>query len=361
MALALASALSGLVAAAQTAQPPDNSKLIQLAVGLTQDFFYVSVFFTAVTMLAYLVYTLNNRQAILVAIAEARTRRARGKAARSEARAEARSSGGTATLTREFEVAATSIEPDTRAGYWGRMGTIAGWFTIIALLISLVFRTVVMQYPPWVNMYGYSLSFAWAILFCYLLFERSYRTRALGVFASGVTLLLLAFAIYVGIAYNQATTAYNVIPALQDRNILTIHVSMAIFAYALFTVAFGCGIIYLLQGPDNRHSWLPSAAAADELGYKAIIVVFPLLSLNLILGAYWANYAWGHYWSWDPKETSALVTWFVYAIYLHARGLRGLRTKWTGWLLVLGFAATLFTYFGVSFLVPGLHSYAGVK
>jgi aspartyl-tRNA(Asn)/glutamyl-tRNA(Gln) amidotransferase subunit A len=100
---------------------------------------------------------------------------------------------------------------------------------------------------------------------------------------------------------------------------------MAIFAYALFTVAFGCGIIYLVQTQTNRFSWLPSAEAADELGYKAVIIGFPLLALNLILGAYWANYAWGHYWSWDPKETSALVTWLVYAIYLHVRGVRGLR------------------------------------
>ena len=91
-----------------------------------------------------------------------------------------------------------------------------------------------------------------------------------------------------------------------------------------------------------------------------MIAGFPLLALTLILGAYWANYAWGHYWSWDPKETAALVTWLIYAIYLHVRGVRGLRSKWSGWLLMLGFAAVLFTFFGVSFLVPGLHSYAGV-
>jgi len=257
-------------------------------------------------------------------------------------------------------VAAANVEPDYRAAYWGRIGTGAAWFTVITLLTSLVFRAVVMGYPPWVNMYGYSLSFAWALLFCYLLFERRYHTRSLGVFASGLALLLVIFAVYVGAAFNQATTSYTVIPALQDEKILIAHVSMAIFAYALFTVAFGCGLIYLIQGTTNRFAWLPSAEAADELGYKAVIIGFPLLALNLILGAYWANYAWGHYWSWDPKETSALVTWLVYAIYLHVRGIRGLRGKWSGWLLVLGFAATLFTYFGVSFIVPGLHSYAGV-
>ncbi len=334
-----------------------------MAVSLTQDFFYIAVALTAVGFIAYLVFTLSNRHMVLTSLAEARTRRARGKvAAKVSVENAAGGSGGagTATLTRDFEVAATNVEPDYRATYWGRIGTGAAWFSVISLLASMIFRSVVMGYPPWVNMYGYSLSFALALLFCYLLFERHYHTRALGVFATGGALLLVGFAIWVGAAFDQATTSYNVIPALQDEKILILHVSMAIFAYALFTVAFGCGIIYLVQGATNRHSWLPSAEAADELGYKAVIIGFPLLALNLILGAYWANYAWGHYWSWDPKETSALVTWLVYAIYLHVRGVRGLRGKWSGWLLVLGFAATLFTYFGVSFIVPGLHSYAGV-
>ncbi|HLH62837.1 MAG TPA: cytochrome c biogenesis protein CcsA, partial [Ktedonobacteraceae bacterium] len=139
-------------------------------------------------------------------------------------------------------------------------------------------------------------------------------------------------------------------------------VSMAIFAYALFSVAFGAGLIILVQGGEGqRFAWLPSAEAADELGYKAVIVGFPLLALTLILGAYWANYAWGHYWSWDPKETSALITWLIYAVYLHARGIRNWRGKRAGWLLTLGFIATLFTYYGVSFFVPSLHSYATPK
>jgi cytochrome c-type biogenesis protein CcsB len=348
-------------AVTQASSPSGNSAgVAQLAVSLTQDFFYVSVALIAVTFAAYLIFTLSNRQAVLATLSDIRTRRARGKAVVKVSAEGSGSGGGTATLTREFEIAAPNVEPDYRAEYWGRIGTGAAWFSIITLLVSLILRSLVMKYPPWVNMYGYSLSFTCALLLCYLIFENRYRSRALGVFASGVALLMVAFAIYVGAAYNQASTAYTVIPALQDTPILILHVSMAIFAYALFTVAFGCGIIYLVQTQTDRFSWLPSAEAADELGYKAVIIGFPLLALNLILGAYWANYAWGHYWSWDPKETSALVTWLIYAIYLHVRGVRGLRGKWSGWLLVLGFAATLFTYFGVSFIVPGLHSYAGV-
>jgi len=332
---------------------------------MAQDlFFYISVFLTAVAFVAYLIFTLNNRHAVLATLAEVRMRRARGKAAikASVEAAVGGSSGGAgaATLTREFEVAAPNIEPDYRAAYWGRIGTGATLFSGLSMLTSLIFRSVVMGYPPWVNMYGYSLSFACALMLCYLLFEWRYHSRAWGVFATGITLLMIAFAVYVGVAYNQATTSYTVIPALQDEKILILHVSTAIFAYALFTVSFGCGLVYLVQGENNRYTWLPSAEAADELGYKAVIAGFPLLALTLILGAYWANYAWGHYWSWDPKETAALVTWLIYAIYLHVRGVRGLRSKWSGWLLMLGFAAVLFTFFGVSFLVPGLHSYAGV-
>jgi cytochrome c-type biogenesis protein CcsB len=355
---------AGTVASHSAQSSGNNAALIQMAVSLTQNFFYVSTFLVAVSVIAYLIYTLNNRHAVLASIAGIRLRRARSKAAVkvSTEGAGGGSGGGsgTALLTRDFEVAATHVEPDYRAAYWGRIATGAGWFSVITLLVSLIFRSIVMGYPPWVNFYGYSLSFAWALMFCYLLFERRYHTRALGVFAFTLALLLIGSAIWVGAVYNQITTAYNVIPALQDKPILILHVSMAIFAYALFTFSFGCGIVYLLQGETNRYAWLPTSEAADELGYKAVIFGFPLLALTLILGAYWANYAWGHYWSWDPVETSALVTWLIYAIYLHVRGIRGLRNKWVGWLLVLGFAATLFTYFGISFLIPGLHSYAGV-
>src|SRR3990172_39223 len=105
---------------------------------------------------------------------------------------------------------------------------------------------------------------------------------------------------------------------------------------------------------------LPDAATLDEIAYWSVLVGFPLLTLGIALGAYWANSAWGRYWGWDPKETSALLTWFVYAGYLHARGLRGWEGKRAAWLLVAGFLAVLFTYFAVNFLISGLHSYSGV-
>ncbi|HEY0755058.1 MAG TPA: c-type cytochrome biogenesis protein CcsB [Ktedonobacteraceae bacterium] len=243
----------------------------------------------------------------------------------------------------------------------GRGGTLLGWLAVVALAVGLIARTVIEQHAPWSDLYEFSLSFTTAFLFCYLLFEARFheRVRAWGLYVCVLAVITLGVAIYMGVTYNMLAPTQELIPALQDQAILTVHVAVAIFAYSLFCVAFGAGLIMLIQGGEGqRYRWLPSAEAADALGYKAVIVGFPLLALTLILGAYWANYAWGHYWSWDPKETSALVTWLIYAIYLHARGIRGWRGKRIAWLLTLGFVATLFTYYGVSFFVPSLHSYA---
>lgn len=243
----------------------------------------------------------------------------------------------------------------------GRAGSIAGWATAALLFVSLLIRGIVEQHAPWSNLFEFSLSFTTALLLCYLVFEARFheRVRAWSLYICALALVTVGIAIYMGLTYNLINGSTQLIPALQDKPILAIHVSVAIFAYALFSVAFGAGLIMLAQGGEGRRvRWLPSAEAADELAYKAVIIGFPLLALTLILGAYWANYAWGHYWSWDPKETSALVTWLIYAVYLHARGIRGWRGKRIAWLLTLGFVATLFTYYGVSFFVPSLHSYA---
>ncbi len=246
----------------------------------------------------------------------------------------------------------------------GRAGSMLGWLTLALLIFSQVLRTIVTQHAPWSDLYEFSLSFTAALLLAYLVFEVRFheRVKAWGLYVCLLALITLVVALYIGVSYNIVTASSQLIPALQDKTILTIHVAMAVFAYAMFSVAFGAGLIMLVQGGEGqRYRWLPSAEAADELSYKAVIVGFPLLALNLILGAYWANYAWGHYWSWDPKETSALITWLIYAVYLHARGIRGWRGQRIGWILTIGFLATLFTYYGVSFFVPSLHSYATPK
>jgi cytochrome c-type biogenesis protein CcsB len=104
--------------------------------------------------------------------------------------------------------------------------------------------------------------------------------------------------------------------------------------------------------------YLPHRDTLDDLIYKTIAVSFPLLTLMIIAGAYWANKTWGNYWSWDPKEDWALITWLTYAGYIHMRLTRGWRGRRAAYMAILGFAIVLFTFFGVSYLLPGLHAYA---
>ena len=330
---------------------------------LSQDLLVGGIGLIAVMTLAYLSYTVGSvRLAKKLALERAVSRKKVGKGA-----SVASASGGVATLTRSDVI--LHEQPDGEEPIalnrglitLGRVGSILGWLAVFALFLGLATRSIAEQHAPWSNLYEFSMSFTTALLICYLVFEARFheRVRAWGLYVCVLAVITLGLALYLGITYNMINDSQALIPALQDKTILTIHVSVAIFAYALFCVAFGAGLIMLIQGGEGQwYRWLPSAEAADALSYKAVIAGFPLLALTLILGAYWANYAWGHYWSWDPKETSALVTWLIYAVYLHARGIRGWRGKRLAWLLTLGFIATLFTYYGVSFFVPSLHSYA---
>ena len=149
--------------------------------------------------------------------------------------------------------------------------------------------------------------------------------------------------------------ARPLMPALQNSPLLTVHVFTAALAYGAAVVGFAAAVMYLVSPKVTWRGW-PKQDLLDEVGYKAVVATFPLLTIMIVLGALWANIAWGRYWSWDPKETAALVTWLVYGAYLHARVTRGWRGTRSAWLLVLGFLAILFTYFGNHFF-GGLHSY----
>ncbi len=332
----------------------------------SQNLLIAGMSLIVVMTLAYLSYTVGSARLARRVAAERVASRKSAKAGKQTGEA-ASAHGGVATLTRSEVI--LHEQPDGEQPIAlnrsllliGRVGSLLGWLAVLALFLGLVLRTVVEQHAPWSNLYEFSLSFTTALLLCYLIFEARFheRVRAWGLYICALAVITLGIAIYLGITYNMINDSQALIPALQDKPILAVHVGVAIFAYSLFCVAFGACLIMLIQGGEGqRYRWLPSAEAADALGYKAVIAGFPLLALTLILGAYWANYAWGHYWSWDPKETSALVTWLIYAVYLHARGIRGWRGKRVAWLLTLGFIATLFTYYGVSFFVPSLHSYA---
>jgi cytochrome c-type biogenesis protein CcsB len=234
------------------------------------------------------------------------------------------------------------------AGY----GTLVAYLGLVFISASLLFRTIASGRGPFANMYEFSVAFAWGILAMYAYFERRYHQRALGLVALPIALALLLYAMTIPSAIDP------LLPALQNNLLLSVHVAVAIVAYGTFSISFAAAILYLIQGENGRRG-LPSRELLDEISYKAVVIGFPFLTLTIVLGAVWADVAWGSYWSWDPKETASLVTWLIYGSYLHARVIRGWRGERAAWLLLLGFGATLFTYFGNLFF-GGLHSYSGL-
>jgi cytochrome c-type biogenesis protein CcsB len=234
----------------------------------------------------------------------------------------------------------------------GHYATLLAWLGLAVLGASLVFRTIATGHGPFSNMYEFSIAFAFGILGAYLWFERTYHQRILGLLALPVALALLGYAATV------PASIEPLVPALQNNLLLTVHVATAIVAYGSFTVAFAAALLYLLQ-PEGGRWGLPKPEVLDEIGYRAIVIGFPFLTLTVVLGAVWAATAWGTYWSWDPKETASLLTWLIYGAYLHARVVRGWRGRKAAVLLLIGFGATLFTYFGNLFF-SGLHSYSGL-
>lgn len=218
---------------------------------------------------------------------------------------------------------------------------------------ALVVRTIESGHAPFANLFESLVFFSWTIILIYFFIEYKYKLKALGVFVTPLAFLSMGYASLLPKAYREIEP---LVPALQSRW-LEIHVITCFLGYAAFAIAFTIGIMYLLKDRFKIEK-LPAMDLLDDVSYKSITFGFSFLALGIITGAIWANYAWGSYWSWDPKETWALVTWFIYAGYLHARRTAGWRGKKCVYLNVIGFIAVLFTYFGVNFLLSGLHSYA---
>jgi cytochrome c-type biogenesis protein CcsB len=226
-------------------------------------------------------------------------------------------------------------------------------FALIALATGLVLRAALVGRGPWGNLYEFSTAFAFSIVAGYLLLGRRYPIRSIGFVPVGVALTLLLY------AASLPSTVEPLVPALQNAPLLTIHVGMAVISYGIFATSFAAGIGYLLQGREDRFSWLPSHSTLDAVAYRAVVIGFPIFATMIILGSWWASIAWSRYWGWDPKETAALVTWLTYAVYLHARNQRGWAGRPAALLLVVGFAMVLVTYSG-SLWFSGLHAYSGL-
>jgi cytochrome c-type biogenesis protein CcsB len=149
-------------------------------------------------------------------------------------------------------------------------------------------------------------------------------------------------------------------PSLDAEGLYATALAGSPFILAALVGGIFANLLYLLLlwRRNDLERLLPDAEALDRITYKTICIAFPLLTLMIAAGAYWANRAWGSYWSWDPKETWAAITWLVYAGYLHMRITRGMRGRVAAYFAVLGFAVVMFTFFGVTYLLPGLHAYA---
>ena len=213
---------------------------------------------------------------------------------------------------------------------------------------ALVARTSLSGDVPFTDLFEYTMFFSWATVLVFLTFFRS-RLPAVGTLA----LLVVVFLLLGSSFFYYSDPAGGKMPALKSYW-LYIHVSLAALGETFFATGFVASLIYLARARTADDETLRSL---DRLAYRAISMGFPVFTAGaLVAGAVWAKQAWGAYWSWDPKEVLSLVVWLVYAVYLHARLVRGLRGRIAAGISIAGFLLTVFTIFG-TLLFGGLHSY----
>jgi len=249
--------------------------------------------------------------------------------------------------------------------FTGRVGTVLTWSGTTMGLVGLMVRwresyliSSDVGHIPVSNLYEVFILFAIITSLLYLFYERRYNNRAMGAFAltviSGAVGFLLWYTFDRGANHIQP-----LVPALQSYW-MKIHVPANFVGYGAFALASMLGIAYLLldRFPDGKLAErLPSLEQLDDIMYKAIALGFAFFTVATVLGAMWAAEAWGGYWSWDPKETWALIVWLNYAAWLHLRLTKGWRGKPLAWWAIVGLVVTLFAFLGVNMFLSGLHSY----
>ncbi len=243
----------------------------------------------------------------------------------------------------------------------GKIATVVTFAAFLGNTAGIIRRWVEsyqlgMGHAPLSNLYESLVFFAWTTALIYLVIEKKYKNRNLGAFAIPIAFFAMAYA---SLSPDISDRIRPLLPALKS-NWLIAHVFVCFLGYSAFAIAFGISILYLIISGRDKNSgiakFFPPTQILDDLIYQTVMFGFIFLTAGIITGAVWANSAWGSYWSFDPKETWSLVTWFIYAILLHLRFMTGWRGKKIAWISLIGFMAVLFTYFGVNYL-PGLHSY----
>jgi cytochrome c-type biogenesis protein CcsB len=248
-----------------------------------------------------------------------------------------------------------------RVEQFGRMGVA---LTIIGFLLSVtgvLLRALAAQRAPWGNMFEFTITAMVFIVGVYLIM----------LWRTGIRWLGLPVTLLAAVGNGLAVTVFYVavaplVPALHSVWFL-IHIVAAAISGAAFNVGGVMSILYLIKRrAEDRGAVrgylerLPSARKIDLIAYRFLAFAFPLWTFTVVAGAIWAEYAWGRYWGWDPKETWALVTWVIYAGYLHARSTAGWRGTRAAVIAIIGLASFWFNFIGINLLVSGLHSYAGI-
>ena len=256
--------------------------------------------------------------------------------------------------------------------YWGgviarsdfllKTGTGLTWSAVAMALIGLMVRWyesyligVDVGHIPVSNLYEVFVLFCLITALMYLYYEARYQNRQLGAFA----LLVISAAVGFILWYTfdrQAHEIQPLVPALKSWW-MKIHVPANFIGYGGFSLAAMLGVAYLLVQRGILATRLPSLDVIDDVMYKLIAIGFVFFTIATILGAMWAAEAWGGYWSWDPKETWALIVWLNYAAWLHIRLVKGLRGPMLAWWAVIGLLITTFAFLGVNMFLSGLHSY----
>jgi len=251
--------------------------------------------------------------------------------------------------------------PDGPGRRAGNIAMALTWLASGLLLVGLVLRGLWAGRVPWGNMYEFSLTWTFGILAVFLVVSLRRDIRWLGL--PVIFLSILSLGLAVTVLYTEAA---QLVPALRSWWLI-IHVAAAVICGGAFSVAAAISALYLWRERAERKGHvtgivaaLPDASRLDTLAYRILAFAFPLWTFAVISGAIWAEYAWGRYWGWDPKETWAFITWVIYAGYLHARSTAGWRGRRAAYISLLGFVSFLINYFGVNIFVNSLHSYAGL-
>lgn len=226
----------------------------------------------------------------------------------------------------------------------------AWWIFVIGAVcntVYLVVRGILAGRMPMANQFEFATSFAWGVAVMLIVLQTRFHAEWIRAVAMPMAFLILSYAAL------QPMEITELMPALKSAW-FGLHIGSAVFSYAAFILA-GCGgLRWLLLEKKGTDSQLTQI---DYLCYRLVALGFLLLTVVILSGAIWAEQAWSSFWTWDPKETWALITWILYAIYLHLRMRKKLSGKVMAWFVVIAVPVVLFTFVGVNTLLPGLHSY----